>query len=63
MDTPIVTRSVSDGQRCVASAMQFRTLFRSHTGRWEPLPVVGRLEDIVRAITEELGAYIDPANL
>lgn len=45
------------------NAQEYGLSFRSHTGRWEPLPIVGKLEDIARAITEELGAYIDPANL
>ncbi len=37
--------------------------FRSHTGRWEPMPIAGDLEEIARAMTEELGAYLDPGNL
>lgn len=37
--------------------------FRSHTGKWEPMPIAGNLEEIARAMTEELGAYIDPSNL
>ena len=41
----------------------FGLSFRSHTGRWEPLPVSGGLEEIARAMTQELGAYIDPSNL
>lgn len=44
-------------------ARNYALSFRSHTGRWEPLPVTGPLEEIARSITEELGAYIDPANL
>lgn len=41
----------------------FGLSFRSHTGRWEPLPVAGDLVEIARALSEELGAYLDPANL
>jgi hypothetical protein len=41
----------------------FGLSFPSHTGRWEPMPVSGGLEEIARAMTEELGAYIDPSNL
>ena len=37
--------------------------FHSHTGRWEPLPITGNLDEIACSITEELGAYLDPANL
>jgi len=41
----------------------FGLSFRSHTGRWEPMPISGGLEEIARAMTEELGAYVDPSNL
>ena len=37
--------------------------FRSHTGKWEKMPITGNLEEIARALTEELGSYLDPANL
>lgn len=37
--------------------------FRTHTGRWEKMPLTGDLEEIARALTEELGAYLNPANL
>lgn len=37
--------------------------FRSHTGKWERMPITGDLEEIARALTQELGAYLDPANL
>ncbi len=45
------------------SRTEYGLSFRSHTGRWDPLPVMGPLEEIARSITEELGAYIDPDNL
>ncbi len=41
----------------------FGLSFRSHTGKWEAMPVAGDLEEIARAMTEELGAYIDSINL
>jgi hypothetical protein len=41
----------------------FGLSFRSHTGKWEPMPVAGDLEEIARAMTQELGAYLDPDNL
>lgn len=37
--------------------------FRTHTGRWEPMPITGALEEIARALTQELGPYLDPTNL
>jgi len=41
----------------------FGLSFHSHTGRWEPMPVGGTLEDIAEAVNDLLGPYIDPANL
>ena len=41
----------------------FGLSFRSHTGRWEPMPISGDLDEIARAMTEELGAYLDSGNL
>ena len=57
-----------DERQPVARATRFYShtfglSFRSHTGTWEPMPVSGGLEEIARAMTEELGAYIDPSNL
>ncbi len=37
--------------------------FRSHTGKWEPIPIAGALEEIARAMTQELGPYLDSGNL
>lgn len=65
----LVVEVVSDdGRDPVARATpitskEYGLSFHSHTGRWEPLPVTGDLDEIARSITEELGAYIDPANL
>jgi hypothetical protein len=53
---PIARATRLDGHR-------FGLSFRSHTGRWEPMPISGDLEEIAQAMTEELGAYIDPGNL
>lgn len=36
--------------------------FRTHAGRWEPLPVEGALEAIADGLTQELAAYLDPSN-
>lgn len=37
--------------------------FRTHSGRWEPMPVSGKLEQIVEGLIEMLGPYLDRANL
>jgi len=36
--------------------------FKSHSGRWEPLPEEGTRDEMVTALVEELGPYLDPAN-
>jgi len=57
------TRREPVARATAINPQEYGLSFRSHTCRWEPLPVVGTLEEIARGITEELGAYIDPANL
>jgi hypothetical protein len=42
---------------------QYGLSFKSHTGKWQPLPVQGTLEDIAQGLTELLGPYLDPDNL
>jgi hypothetical protein len=42
---------------------QYGLSFRTHQGRWEPMPVSGALPDIAQALTEMLGAYLDRENL
>jgi hypothetical protein len=37
--------------------------FRTHTGRWEPMPVSGSLEAIAEGLTGFLGPYLDAGNL
>ena len=37
---------------------QYGLSFRSHTGRWEPMPVVGNLEVIAQAAVDMLGPYL-----
>ena len=34
--------------------------FRTHTGRWEPMPVSGLLADVAAATVELLGPYLAP---
>ena len=40
----------------------FGLSFRNHSGRWEPMPVVGSLEDVADATVTLLGPYLDPRN-
>ncbi len=37
--------------------------FHSHTGRWEPVPIQGTLEDVAEALTIDFGPYLDRGNL
>jgi hypothetical protein len=36
--------------------------FKSHTGRWDPLPDEGTRDEMIAVVVEELGPYLDPAN-
>lgn len=36
--------------------------FKSHTGRWEPLPDEGTRDEIMTLVVDELGPYLDPVN-
>jgi len=36
--------------------------FKSHTGRWDPLPEEGTRDEMIAMLAEELGPYFDPAN-
>ena len=38
----------------------YTAAFRSHTGRWEPLPVAGDLKHAADAVTTILAPYLDP---
>ncbi len=42
---------------------QYGLSFKSHTGRWEPMPVQGPLEDIAHGLTDLLGPYLDRDNI
>lgn len=37
--------------------------FRTHNARWEPMPVSGKLEEIVDGLIECLAPYLDRADL
>lgn len=58
-----------DGQRYVIARAtplgggRYGLCFRSHTGRWEPMPVSGSLEEIADGLTGPLGPYLDSINL
>jgi hypothetical protein len=39
---------------------RYRAAFRSHTGRWEPLPIEGDLKQAADALTTLLAPYFDP---
>ncbi len=36
--------------------------FKSHIGRWDPLPDEGTCDEMIAVLAEELGPYFDPAN-
>ena len=36
--------------------------FRTHTGRWEPLPDEGSRDEMVEIILNEFGPYLEPSN-
>ena len=39
---------------------RYGAAFRSHTGRWEPLPIEGDLKQAADAVTTLLAPYFDP---
>lgn len=43
--------------------LEYGLSFRSSSGRWEPMPVSGPLEEIADGVIGLLGPYLDPANL
>ena len=40
----------------------YSSAFRSHTGRWEPLPGTGNLATTADLVVSLLGLYLDPNN-
>lgn len=42
---------------------QYGLSFRTHAGRWEPMPVSGSMEEILQGVIDLLGPYLDKANL
>jgi hypothetical protein len=51
-----VARLTGLGQKNYAAA------FRTHTGRWEPLPGVGSRSEAAHRVVSLLGAYLTPDN-
>ena len=37
-------------------------VFRTHTGRWEPLPDEGTRDEMLEIVLEEFGPYLMPDN-
>lgn len=37
--------------------------FRTHSGRWEPMPVSGDMDQIVSGLLDLLGPYLDRTNI
>lgn len=64
----IHTQDSQGGQVIVARAtplggMEYGLSFRSHTGRWEPMPISGSLEHIVDGVMDFLAPFVDPTVL
>jgi len=41
---------------------QYGLGFRLHTGRWDPMPVEGSLEEVARFAAQMLAPHFDPSN-
>ncbi len=37
--------------------------FRTHSARWEPMPISGSMEEILEGLLGPLGLYLDRANI
>jgi len=64
----IVTQDDEGVQEPVARATalgggQYGLSFRTHAGRWEPMPVSGSMEEVVQGVIDLLGPYLDQTNL
>lgn len=40
----------------------YESAFRSHSGRWEPLPGTGDLHEVAALVVDLLAPYLDPSN-
>jgi hypothetical protein len=41
---------------------QYGAAFRSHTGRWEPLPLAGSFEEVARGVVALLNPYLNSSS-
>ena len=55
-ETEVIGRITQFGPRLFGAA------YRSHTGRWDPLPVEGSREEAIEAVVSMLGPYLSPEN-
>jgi hypothetical protein len=39
----------------------YTAAFRTHSGRWEPLPAVGNMRQTAEAVVTMLASYLDPS--
>ena len=44
------------------TSRSYAAAFRSHTGRWDPLPDEGTREEMIQLVVEMLGPYLTPEN-
>jgi len=44
-------------------AAQYGLSFRTHAGRWEPLPVSGMMDQIIEGLLDVLGPHLDRTNI
>jgi len=42
---------------------QYGLSFRTNSGRWEPMPVSGMMDQVVEGLIDLLGPYLDRANI
>ena len=53
----IVARATSLGAR------EYGLSFRTSSGKWEPMPVAGSLEDVAKGVVDLLTPFLDRSNL
>ena len=63
----LILMDLGDEQEVIARITQygsrvFGAAFRSHTGRWDPLPVEGTCEEAIEAVASLLGPHLSPEN-
>ncbi len=43
-----------------SSRNRYTSAFRTHSGRWEPLPAAGNMRQTTEAVVSMLASYLDP---